>query len=104
MTIALESGADDVSTDDDGVITVTTPPDVFSSVKLAMEAQGLKAEFAEVSLVATTEATLSELMSHEKMSKLQDMLEDLDDVQNVYSNAYIPEDILEKLMLDEKPF
>lgn len=96
MAVALEYGADDV-TSDDHMITVTTSPELFSTIKDAMEKTNLIPEYAEIALVAATEAELTDLETAEKMMKLQDMLEDLDDVQNVYSNASIPQDILDKL-------
>lgn len=97
MSIALESGAEDVSIEDDGSITVITTPEQFSSVCSAVNAAGLKAEIAEISMNPSTEVQLIDLEMAEKMMKLQDMLEELDDVQNVYSNANISEELLEKL-------
>ena len=86
MEIALENGADDVITDDDGAIEVITPPAEFEAVKNALEAAGLKPEVAEVTLRA--ENTI-ELAGDDaaKMQKILDVLEDLDDVQEVYHNA-----------------
>ena len=86
MEIALENGADDVITDDDGVIEVITPPAEFEAVKNALEAAGLKPEVAEVTMRA--ENTI-ELAGDDaaKMQKILDVLEDLDDVQEVYHNA-----------------
>lgn len=97
MGLALEAGADDVMTDADGAITVTTSPESFSAVKSAIEAAGVKAEYAQVAMVPSTEVALTEAELAEKMLRLQDMLEELDDVQNVYSNAQIANDLLEKL-------
>ena len=86
MEIALENGADDVITDDDGAIEVITPPAEFEAVKNALEAAGLKPEVAEVTMRA--ENTI-ELAGEDaaKMQKILDVLEDLDDVQEVYHNA-----------------
>jgi len=86
MEIALENGADDVITDDDGAIEVITPPADFEAVKNALEAAGLKPEVAEVTMRA--ENTI-ELAGDDaaKMQKILDVLEDLDDVQEVYHNA-----------------
>ena len=86
MEIALEAGADDVITDDDGAIEVLTPPTSFEAVKNALEAAGLKPEVAEVTMRA--ENTI-ELAGDDaaKMQKILDVLEDLDDVQEVYHNA-----------------
>lgn len=86
MEIALENGADDVISDDDGAIEVITPPADFEAVKNALEAAGLKPEVAEVTMRA--ENTI-ELAGDDaaKMQKILDVLEDLDDVQEVYHNA-----------------
>ena len=86
MEIALENGADDVITDDDGAIEVITPPAEFEAVKNALEAAGLKPEVAEVTMRAenTIELTGDDAA---KMQKILDVLEDLDDVQEVYHNA-----------------
>lgn len=86
MEIALENGADDVITDDDGAIEVITSPASFEAVKNALEAAGLKPEIAEVTMRAenTIELTGDDAA---KMQKILDVLEDLDDVQEVYHNA-----------------
>jgi len=83
---ALEAGAEDVITGEDGAIEVITAPGDFEAVKNALEAAGLKPEIAEVTMRA--ENTI-ELGGEEaaKMQKLLDMLEDLDDVQDVFHNA-----------------
>jgi len=88
MEVALEAGAEDVVTGDDGAIEVLTAPGDFEKVKDALEAAGLKAELAEVTM--RPENTI-ELGGDEgqRMQKLLDILEDLDDVQNVYTNAEI---------------
>lgn len=90
MEVALEAGAEDVITDDDGAIEVLTAPADFEAVRNALEAAGLTADAAEVTMRA--ENTI-ELSGDEgvRMQKLLDMLEDLDDVQEVYSNASISE-------------
>ena len=86
MEAALEAGAEDVITGEDGAIEVSTAPGDFEAVKNALEAAGLKPEIAEVTMRA--ENTI-ELGGEEaaKMQKLLDMLEDLDDVQDVFHNA-----------------
>ena len=88
MEVALEAGADDVITDDDGAIEVITAPSAFESVKAALEAAGLTPEVAEVTM--RPENTV-ELSGEEglRMQKLLDMIEDLDDVQAVFHNAEI---------------
>jgi YebC/PmpR family DNA-binding regulatory protein len=88
MDIALENGADDVLTDDEGGIEVLTSPQDFEAVKNALEAAGFKPEIAEVTMRAENTIAL-EGDDAAKMQKLLDMIEELDDVQNVYHNAEI---------------
>jgi YebC/PmpR family DNA-binding regulatory protein len=88
MDIALEAGADDVITDDEGGIEVLTSPQEFEAVKNALEAAGFKAEIAEVTMRAENAIAL-EGADAAKMQKLLDMIEEIDDVQNVYHNAEI---------------
>jgi len=90
MEVALEAGAEDVVSDDDGAIEVLTAVGDFEAVKNALEAAGLKPEVAEVTMRA--ENTI-ELAGEEaaRMQKLLDVLEDLDDVQDVYHNAALSE-------------
>ena len=86
MEVALESGADDVITDEDGAIEVITPVAVFEAVKDALTAAGLTPDDAEVTLRPENpiEVTGDDAL---RMQKLLDALEDLDDVQDVYHNA-----------------
>lgn len=93
MEQALEAGADDVITHDDGSFEVITTPDVFVDVKEALERAGLHAEHADISLVPATKAEI-DAETVVKFFKLIDMLEDFDDVQNVYHNADIADDVL----------
>lgn len=90
MEVALEAGADDVITHDDGAIEVLTPYTDFETVKIALEAAGLTPEVAEVTMRAdnTIELTGDDAR---KMQKLLDVLEDLDDTQAVYHNAELSE-------------
>jgi transcriptional/translational regulatory protein YebC/TACO1 len=90
MDSAIEAGADDVATNDDGSIEVITGPGDFLSVKEALEAAGLKAEFAEVTMKPLNEAELAG-EDATKMQKLLDALESLDDVQEVYTTAVMDE-------------
>ena len=90
MEAALEGGADDVVTYDDGAIDVLCDPRVFGAVKDALDAAGLSPDNSEVTQVPSTKAELSE-EDGEHCIKLIDALEDLDDVQEVYHNAEIPE-------------
>lgn len=96
MEAALEAGADDVVTNDDGSVDVLAGPDQFETVRDALSGAGLTPENAEVTLRASTSVALGQ-EDAEKMLRLLERLEDLDDVQNVYSNADISEDILAKL-------
>ena len=86
MEVALEAGAEDVLTDEEGAIEVLTTPADFEAVKNALEAAGLSAEMAEVTWRAENSVSLSGDEAA-KMQKLLDILEDLDDVQNVFHNA-----------------
>jgi YebC/PmpR family DNA-binding regulatory protein len=88
MEIALEAGADDVITDDDGAIEVLTPYTDFEKVKNALEAAGLSPEVAEVTMRADNVIELSG-DDAAKMQRLLDILEDLDDTQDVFHNAAI---------------
>jgi len=96
MEVALESGADDVQTSEDGVTVITTP-EAFGAVMDALTAAGLKPENAEVTMSATTQADITEIEQAEKIMKMIDMLEDLDDVQNVYTNAEFSADVMAAL-------
>ena len=86
MEVALDSGADDVLVDDDGAIEVLTGPTELERAHLALEAAGLKAEVAEVTMRPENMVDLSG-DDAARMQKLLDVLEDLDDVQAVYHNA-----------------
>ena len=90
LEVALEAGAQDVITDDDGAIEVLTAAADFEAVKHALEAAGLLADLAEVTMRAESSI---ELVGEEaaRMQRLLDVLEDLDDVQNVFHNTVISE-------------
>ena len=90
MEIALEAGADDVISDDEGAIEVLTSPTEFEAVKNALEAAGLKPDVAEVTMRAENNIGLTG-DDAARMQKLLDVLEDLDDVQDVFHNAEIGE-------------
>ena len=90
MEAALEAGADDVITNDDGSIEVITPPNDFTAVKEVLETAGFKAEMGEVTMKANTDTVFSGDEGI-KMQKLLDALDDLDDVQEVYTSAVIEE-------------
>ncbi len=91
MEAALEAGADDVVTADDGSIEVVTTPEAYDDVKKAMRAAGLEPENSEITMRASLEVEL-DVESGEKVLRFLDALEDLDDTQDVYSNADIPEE------------
>jgi YebC/PmpR family DNA-binding regulatory protein len=97
MEHALELGADDIITADDGSIEVLTSPETFLSVKEGLEKSGFKPESAEVTMRASTNVDVADLETAEKVVNLIDMLEDLDDVQMVYSNADIEASVLNQL-------
>jgi YebC/PmpR family DNA-binding regulatory protein len=96
MEAAIEAGAEDVIVDDDGSIEVLTSPDDFEPVRDGMVAAGLEAESAQVTMRASTNAELG-VKEAGSMIKMLEVLEDLDDVQEVYSNADISEDVLAEL-------
>ena len=90
LEVALESGADDVITHDDGSLEVLTPYTAFEAVKHALEAAGLTAEIAEVTMRADNVIELTG-QDAARMQKLLDILEDLDDTQDVFHNAALTE-------------
>ncbi|MDX1452879.1 MAG: YebC/PmpR family DNA-binding transcriptional regulator [Oleiphilaceae bacterium] len=96
MEAALDAGAEDVVAQDDGSVEVLTPPEDFMTVKEALIAAGLKPDQSEVTMVPSTTVEL-DLDGAEKVVRLVEALEDLDDVQNVYSNSDIPDDVMEQL-------
>ena len=91
MEVALESGAEDVISNDDGSIDVTVEPDLFLHTKESMIKAGLEPESAEITFVSDQEIKLKKEQS-ESLFKMLDLLEDLDDVQKVYTNATIQDD------------
>jgi len=95
MEAALEAGADDVIADKDGSIEVLTSPEAFHVVVDTMGGRGLKPENAEIQQRASTSAAVSG-NDAEKLLSLLEALEDLDDVQNVFSNADFPEELLKQ--------
>lgn len=96
LEVALDGGAQDVVTNDDGSIDVLTAPEDFGAVKDALEAAGLMPEAAEVTMRAANSVAIDG-ENAERMMRLLDVLEDLDDVQKVYSNADISDEVLAKL-------
>ena len=92
MDAALEAGADDVVTEEDGSIEVYTTPNDFGTVLDGLEAARFKPQSAEVTMIASTEAEL-DADTAPKLMRLIDMLEDLDDVQEVYHNGSISDEV-----------
>ncbi len=90
MEAAIEAGAEDVASDEEGGVEVICAPGDFASVKQALESAGLKAEIAEITMKPLTETELTG-EDASRMQKLLDALENLDDVQQVYTNAMFDE-------------
>jgi YebC/PmpR family DNA-binding regulatory protein len=97
MEIALESGAEDVQTHEDQSIDVIVDPDHYETVKQAMENARFVPAHAEITMTASIKVPIQDKDTAEKLMRLVDMLEDLDDVQNVYTNADISEKTLAEL-------
>lgn len=91
LAVALEAGAENIETADDSSIEVVTTPEAYEDVLSAMKAAGLEPENAEITMRATTEVEL-DVETGRKVLNFLDVLEDLDDTQDVYSNADIPEE------------
>ena len=96
MEAALEAGAEDVVTYDNGSIDVITTPEDYQSVLDAMKAAGLEPEASEVTMKAENLTTV-DVETGEKLMRMIDVLEDLDDVSEVYSNADVPDEVLEAM-------
>jgi YebC/PmpR family DNA-binding regulatory protein len=96
MEAAMEAGAEDIITHDDGSIDVITSPEEYLSIKEAMVAAGFEPENSEVTMDAENKIAL-DVKSAEKILRLIDVLEDLDDVQDVYSNSDISEEVMAQL-------
>jgi YebC/PmpR family DNA-binding regulatory protein len=94
LEVAMEAGADDIVTEEDGSIEVVTSPEAYSDVVSAMEEAGLVPANAEVTERASLEVEL-DVEAGQKVIRLLDALEDLDDAQAVYSNADIPDEAYE---------
>jgi transcriptional/translational regulatory protein YebC/TACO1 len=95
MAAAIESGAEDVVTGDDGSIEVLTAPENFAATLDALIRAGLKPEHAEVTQRAAIDVKLAG-EDAEKVWKLIETLDELDDVQHVYSNAHFPDEIMQQ--------
>lgn len=97
MEAAIEGGAEDVVSYADGSLDVFTTPEDFSAVKAALTEKGFAPDHAEVVMSASVQVSLA-LEEAEKVLKLIERLEDLDDVQNVYSNADISDEVMASLL------
>lgn len=96
MELAIEAGAEDVVVEADGSIEIVTDEDSYEAVKKAIIASGLEPTSSEMTLIASTDCSV-DLETAEKLLKMVDVLEDLDDVQNVYTNADISDEIMVEL-------
>jgi YebC/PmpR family DNA-binding regulatory protein len=97
MEIGLELGAEDIIVNDDKSVDVITTPESFLSLKAALNRDGFHPQESEVAMIAMTKVAITDKDTAEKVVDLIDMLEDLDDVQAVYTNADIAESILNEL-------
>ena len=97
MEAALEAGADDVQMAEDGSALVSSSFADFLAVNEALAAAGFKGEDAEVAMIPSISAPITDLETAQKVLKLIDMLEDLDDVQEVYHNAEIADELMDRL-------
>jgi YebC/PmpR family DNA-binding regulatory protein len=96
MDAALEAGAEDIETHEDGSVDVITPWEEFAAIKQALEEAGLVAADGEVAMIAATTVPV-DADGAEKIMGLVDALEDLDDVQNVYTNVDISDEVIASL-------
>jgi YebC/PmpR family DNA-binding regulatory protein len=93
MGLALDAGAEDLQTEDDNFV-ITTPPNEFEKVKKALEDAGVPLEVAEVTMLPQTYVKLEKEKEAGQMLRLMEALEDNDDVQNVYANFDIPDEVM----------
>lgn len=93
MEVALEAGADDIENDGESILVVTSP-DSFGDVQDALSAAGLKSDNAEVTMHPSTQADINDPDQAKQIMKMIDMLEDLDDVQNVYTNVNFSDEVM----------
>ncbi len=96
MELALENGADDITVNEDKSIDIDTSPETFTAMMAALKKAGFTPTVADVNWVAKTGAPIADIETAEKFIKLVDMLEELDDVQNVFSNAELPDEMAER--------
>jgi len=96
MEIAIDAGAEDIESNEDGSIEIITNPTDFLNVKESLVAEGINPEIAEVTMRASVSVSIG-VKHAESMLKLLDVLEDLDDVQAVHSNAELPDEVLDRM-------
>ena len=96
MDVALEAGAEDIEVSEDEILVITTP-ESFGDVQDALSAAGLKSDNAEVVMSPSTKAEITDIDQAKLILKMIDMFEDLDDVQNVYTNVEFSDEVLEQL-------
>lgn len=96
MEIAIDAGAEDIESNEDGSIEIITNPTDFLNVQESLVAEGINPEIAEVTMRASVSVSIG-VKHAESMLKLLDVLEDLDDVQAVHSNAEIPDEVLDRM-------
>jgi YebC/PmpR family DNA-binding regulatory protein len=96
MLLALDAGAEDIA-DDGEVWRVTTPPTDLHAVRTALEEGGVTVSSSDLSMIASSTIAVDEVEAAKKVLRLVDLLDDNDDVQDVYSNADIPDSILESI-------
>ena len=96
MEIAIDAGAEDIESNEDGSIEIITNPTDFLNVKESLAGEGINPEIAEVTMRASVSVSIG-VKHAESMLKLLDVLEDLDDVQAVHSNAEIPDEVLDRM-------
>ena len=96
MDVALEAGAEDIEVGEDEILVITTP-ESFGDVQDALNAAGLKSDNAEVVMSPSTKAEITDIDQAKMILKMIDMFEDLDDVQNVYTNVEFTDEVLEQL-------
>ena len=96
MEIAIDAGAEDIESNEDGSIEIITNPTDFLNVKESLVAEGINPEIAEVTMRPLVSVSIG-VKHGESMLKLLDVLEDLDDVQAIHSNAEIPDEVLDRM-------
>lgn len=97
MLVALDAGAEDIA-EQGGTFTITTPPSDVLAVRAALEEAGIAIESADTTMIASNSIQLGDEGSAKQVLRVIDALEDHDDVQGVYANFDIPEDVLEAVM------